>query len=398
MLLALNLFFLQSYLIRFHLGTYPTNLQEILIALQICAFLYATPFKQILKALSKHWILWSFAIMTLISVLTVPIENRLDFLRHGKFLFSALILSFIFIETFREKIERDAAIRIMGIGALIFGIASLFYNLLGYNITHDNRLLGPLDSAVYMAFYLTPFFIYFTIRFLENTKQKKDLLFAIMLGLLILATKSMGAIGASFIVLLIYTFKRSQIGILRKKITKIAIAIIGIIAVATIFYSKVLPAFQTNYSSLNERGEIWKTSMHILEDPKTLIFGAGFGQFQTKYQTNVEAAIGRPPLDYIVLQPHNIFLLFIMQYGSLGLIFITICIWLTIKRILKFQGHPTIEIIAAFMLLYFFIHGLIDTPIFKNDLLIMLVLLMEIALIEPPKVHSNPVTKAVKAE
>ena len=171
-ILVINIFFLQSYLIRFHIGNYPTNLQEILIALQIFAFIYAVPFKEIFATIRKHWVILSLVLLTGISILTIPAENSLDMVRHGKFLLFAIILGFIFIETLKTKEEKEAGIRIMGAGALAFGIFSLIYNLIGLNITHDNRLLGPMDAAVYLAFYLTPFFIYFTIKFFEKPKVK----------------------------------------------------------------------------------------------------------------------------------------------------------------------------------------------------------------------------------
>ena len=382
-LLVINIFFLQSYLIRFHIGNYPTNLQEILIALQIFAFIYAVPFKEIFATIRKHWVILSLVLLTGISILTIPAENSLDMVRHGKFLLFAIILGFIFIETLKTKEEKEAGIRIMGAGALAFGIFSLIYNLIGLNITHDNRLLGPMDAAVYLAFYLTPFFIYFTIKFFEKPKVKINLAYAIALGLLILATRSMGAIGGGMLVIFIYFLKRSELPLLNKKASKAAIALLAIATVVIIFYNKILPTLETNYSSLDERGEIWQTSSELLKNDKTVALGLGFGQFQEHYQKTADTALGRPPLDYIVLQPHNIFLLFIFQYGITGLLFILACIYMTLRNTLTFKGKPEIQTIVNFMLLYFFIHGLIDTPFFKNDLMILLVLFMEIALLQP---------------
>ena len=206
-LIFLNLFLLQAYLVRFSIGSYPSNLQEILIGLSAIFFLVLiikekrlkTTFKNLYQ---KHWIITTFILLTGISLLTVPIENYLDFIRHGKFLFFALVLSLVFLETFKSKTERKKAIRIAGYGALAFGIFSLVYNLLGYNVAHDLRLLGPLDAAVYLGFYLSPFFIFFTIEALKNPKKRLNILFAILLGLLVIATRSMGSILGSFLIIL----------------------------------------------------------------------------------------------------------------------------------------------------------------------------------------------------
>ncbi len=382
-LLLINVLLLQSYLIRFNLGPYPSNLQEVLIGFNALVFLYESirqgGFKAALVNLKKRWITLGFIALTLISILAVPIINNLDFIRHLKFLFFAVVLTLIFLETFKTAKERNTGIRMMGIGALIFGLFSATYNLLGYNVALDFRLRGPLDSAVYLAFYITPFFIYFLINYFENLKEKWNILYAVLLGLLLIATRSMGAIGASLLIMLFYFFRRSDLKILKSKISKIVIAAIAIAVTFGIFYTKILPTIQTDYSSLDERGEIWLTSAELLKNPKTVIFGTGFGQFEANYIENVAEVLDREPLDYYVIQPHNIFLLFIFNYGILGLIFIVLLIYKTLKNLLTFK-EPTFGIIICFSLLYFFIHGLIDTPIFKNDTLILFLLFLELGI------------------
>ncbi len=378
LLLYINLFFLQSYLIRFNLGNYPTNLQEIFIGLQVIIFGFATirsgTCLQTAKNIKNRWLILGLLLLTAISTIIVPIENKLDFIRHLKFLGFACILTFIFLETFKSDIEKKQALKVAGIGAITFGLFSLIYNLLGHNVALDYRLLGPLDAAVYLAYYLAPFFIFFILEFLENPKVQSNLLYALTLGILMIATVSMGAIAASLIIIFLYLFKRGG-----RKI----IIVISFIAVTTaIFYLKILPTLQTNYSSLSERGEIWNTSLSLLKKPENLLFGIGLGQFQEQYFQHVKATLGHEPLDYYVLQPHNIFLLFIFQFGIPGLILLLFCIKKNLQNIYNWQIQKPLnfQIISNFLLLYFFIHGLIDTPLFKNDLLIIFLILLESSL------------------
>ncbi len=375
-LLLFNLFFLQSYLIRFDIGGYPSNLQEILIGLQIICFLPFLKFKNI----KKYWLINSLIALSLFSIIINSYIDFTDLARHIKFLFFGSVLAFIFLETFKTNKEREKGLKTLGLGAITFGIFSLIYNLLGYNIAHDLRLLGPLDAAVYIAYYLSPFFIYFSIK---SFKNKENLKYAIALALLIIATKSMGAIGANFIILILYFFKQSNFKI--SKTHKIAVVALSIIVLGTIFYSKILPTLQTEYSSLDERGEIWITSIEFLKDPSSALTGLGYGQFQAHYFENVKEILGKEPLDYYVLQPHNIFLLFCFHYGILGLALILFCIWKTLKII-----HKNPQNILAFIALYFFIHGLIDTPIFKNDLLFLFILILELTF------HFKPAAKSSK--
>ncbi len=383
-LIFINLFFLQSYLLRFDIFSYPSNLQEVFIGLVAGIFLVniiaKKHFWQTVKNIKNHWIIWSFVVLTGLSIALVPIENNLDFLRHIKFLFFAGVLTFMFLESFNEK-ERIEGLKIAGYGAIAFGIFSAIYNLAGYNVAADLRLLGPLDAAVYLAYYFAPFFLFFLMRFFEK-RDKKDLFAAILLGVMLIFTRSMGAIGGSFLVILLYFFTRSHLKILQSKTVKIALVGIFLIISAAAFYTKILPTIQTQWSSLDERGEIWQTSAHLLKEPRNLLFGVGFGQFEHQYIKNVDQVLGRPPLDYYVIQPHNIFLLFTFHYGILGL---ALLIFIMTKTALNIYNQPKnidTKTLASFILIYFFVHGLIDTPFFKNDILILLMIFLESALVK----------------
>ncbi|MBD3360820.1 hypothetical protein GF366_03395 [Candidatus Peregrinibacteria bacterium] len=393
-LLFTTVFFLQAYLLRFSIGPYPSNLQEILIGITFLVFLIESlKEKNLIQKIKKtrnHWIILSFIGLTILSIILVPIKENLDLIRHLKFLFFAVVLGFIFLETFKSSKERKKAIKIAGLGAITFGIFSAVYNLLGYNVAHDLRLLGPLDAAVYLAYYLTPFFLFFTIQFFENPKNKENFVCSIILLMLIFLTRSMGAIGGAFLVIFLYLTIRNWKKILRNKKAKVILTITAILLIGAVFYSKILPTITTPYSSLDERGEIWQTSAYLLEKPKNLFFGVGYGQFEYHYIQNVDNILGREPLDYNVIQPHNIFLLFIFHYGILGLAFITFCIYKTIRKITKLKHKKLkIEQISLFILLYFFIHGLIDTPFYKNDLMILLIIFLEMGLTKKEKIISN---------
>ncbi len=392
-LLYVNVFFLESYLIRFQVGSYSTNLQEVLITLQAVFFcvelLRTKSFGKVLMGLKKHWVLLSFVALTGLSLLVVPmvpIMDKVYFFRHLKFLIFGLVLCFIFIETFKSSEQREKALRIMGFGALTFGVFCAAANLLGFWVTYDYRLLGPLDAAVYLAYYLTPFFLFFAIQFLENTKKRMDLLCAILLGVLIIATRSMASITVSFIILCMYFFVKSERKFLKSKQSKIILVAIALIIAVVVFATKIKPFLYEQSSSLGEREQIWVTSIDLLKNPKNLIMGVGLGQFQYYFENNVVRVLGFPPLDFNVLQPHDIFLLFVFQYGILGLIFILFCIYKAFQA-LKTKNNFQLQMVL--ILFYFLMHGLIDTPFFKNDLLILLVLFMELALVNQEKISSH---------
>lgn len=372
-LIFINLFFLQSYLIRFSIFSYPSNLQEILIGFNFLTFIFA--FRKSLTSFNfrKIPVTSAIIILSIISLIFNQTLNSIDLLRHLKFIFFSSILVFIFFHSFASHTQKQQAIRIAGYGALSFGIFAIIYNLFGINVTNDGRIRGPLDSAVYLAFYLAPFVIYFANKFIHTRKTSNLLIFCILTFTLI-TTQSMGAIAASFALIALLIIKKYWSKIPHKSKLIIPLAIIGSIILYFIIQTKIIPTINTKWSSLDERGQIWQTSYHLLTEPKTIIFGTGLSQFQAAYSNSVVAVLGHPPLDFQVLQPHNIFLLFIFHYGILGLILIIYLILKNAHYLLKSND----KIIWATIFFYFTIHGLIDTPIYKNDLLFLFLLFTEL--------------------
>jgi len=391
-LLYTNLFLLQSYLIRFEIFGYKSNLQEILFLSLFLSFFISKIITgkclKTIKNIENHWILIGFLSLSAISSILIQAESGIYFLRAIKFIGIGVVLTFIFLETLQKDEEKEKGLMILSIGATAFAIFSVLYNLFGINLPYDYRLQGPLDSAVYLGYYLSPFVLYTLISFIEK-KKKLYLIPFFLLTISLILTRSMGSIGGVFFTLLVYFLIHFKEKIFSKKRNIIYFSLITLTIITAIFFTKILPAIQTNYGSLNERSEIWKTSLYLLEKPKNLIFGVGINQFQTQYEKNVFKAINNNPLDYIVLQPHNIFLFFIFNWGILGFIFIFHCIYICVERLIKFKTIPSVQKIYIFILIYFFIHGMIDTPWMKNDTLFLLILFMEMALLNNKKAKTT---------
>ncbi len=392
--LSLTLFliatlFLQSYLLRFEILSMPANLLEILIGIGFILNLIGSGIKtnliETVKKIIHMRIIKLFSVLIIFSGINFLIRE-MDihiFLRNIKFILAALAYVSMFETLLSKEHEKKTVLDIMAFGAVLFGIFSLFYNLLGYNTQWDNRLTGPLDSAVYLAFYIAPFFLYFSIQTLLHKNNKLLTVSALLSGLLLLATKSFGAIIACFTVLIVFLITKHSHVILKNKKVLSIILIGGLFVIGGVLYGKILPTIHTKYSSLDERGQIWQTAVYMLKEPKTAMFGVGLGQFEQNYIKNVRTVLnGGEPLDYYVIQPHNIFLLFWFNFGIPGLLFMLWTLTLLIKKILSLRktGISDLQALACFALLYFYLHGLIDTPIFKNDLLIIFILLLHLSL------------------
>jgi hypothetical protein len=373
-LMLLNLFFLQSYLFRFSIAGIPTNLQEILVGILAVIFIANLILNQnfwsYLKGISRYWPILVIVVLSFFAVLQGG-EDTVFLIRHLRFIFFGSVLALIFFGTFRSSADKHNGLRWAGIGALAFGIFSLGYNLLGFNVTHDYRLLGPLDAAVYLSFYLTPFFLFFLFHALKGYRKKEYFVYAILLFCLILATRSMGSIGGSMAIILAWVLHQYKPRFIYSAVGKVIITVVVLLTVLLITWTKIIPAVTTSYSSLDERGEIWKVSMELLKQPRNIMFGLGLGQFQNQYESLADSVLGRPPLDYYVLQPHNIFLLFIFNFGLIGVIFLVFFIQ---------KSFSNSSRISTWIFWYFVLHGLIDTPFFKNDLFFLFILFLSLSL------------------
>ncbi|QQR55237.1 O-antigen ligase family protein [Candidatus Peregrinibacteria bacterium] len=373
-LLGLNLFFLQSYLLRFSFGFYPSNLQEILIlAAFFCLVVVKGP-RAVLKGFFGERVLLIFVGLSLLSLLWLPLLDAVNALRFAKFVFFGTLLAVTFLQTYSTDEQRWKGLKILSYGALCFGLFSVLYNALGFNVMLDGRLAGPLDSAVYLAIYLIPALLFFAFELVEKPKRLRLWIPFLITGLLILATRSFGAMGGALGVLGLYGLRAAPLPFFKTFWFKGLVGVLGLIFLIFAFYVKILPTLQTDYSSLDERGQIWQTTAFLLEQPRHFFLGLGLGQFQMHYEQNVAEVLGSEPLDYVVLQPHNVFLLFWVNHGLLGLLFSVFllghCLW-TLFTAKKSRG---VRLFATYVLLYFLIHGLIDTPWFKNDLFFYLLL------------------------
>ncbi|MFH1182668.1 MAG: O-antigen ligase family protein [Candidatus Moraniibacteriota bacterium] len=178
------------------------------------------------------------------------------------------------------------------------------------------------------------------------------------------------------------------------------------------------------YSSLHSRLMIWQSALAISRDH--WLFGIGAGNFQQAY-LDYQSRFPEPYIEWAVPQPHNIFLAFLTQLGIVGLVSFIFILILTLFRIVipsesqgrvegslkqterdsstslrsvrndnknkrlgfshwdfignwklgfgnlknKIDRLDTLSLWAFVYLVYILIHGLADTPYFKNDLAIL---------------------------
>ncbi len=250
-------------------------------------------------------------------------------------------------------------------------LVALFYWARG-QLTYDGRLRAFYLSPNHLAMYLSPIlilslYLYFCLR----RKFFKILLFIVhcSLFMVIYLTFSYGAwlavVAALFFLLV--TKAKSQ------KFIYYLAGFILLLVVLSFIWQMPSQKFQTflnfSRSSLESRLMIWRSALEIIKDHP--LVGIGPGMFQ-KYYLDYQSKF-RPYLEWAVPQPHNLFLAFWLQTGLLGLVGFG---WLLVRFFRGafkklFTAHcPLVTVLVATMI-YILVHGLVDTPYWKNDLSII---------------------------
>ena len=278
-------------------------------------------------------------------------------------LFSFALYSSLQKENFLEKIYAS-----LYFSSFLVSFIAIVYKILGV-VTYDNRLQAFYSSPNYLAMYLAPgifFGIYFLMKYKSQNNLKYiflNLFFLICLLVALHFTYSYGAWLAVFMSSLVTAI----LTLSNKKIVFAAI-VFAIVFSALIFQTNTekFSGIFSERSSMASRITIWKSSLLMIKENPWL--GIGPGNFQNKY---LEFQKYFPPyLEWAVPEPHNIFLAFWLQTGLLGFAGFLFLLYFVFKNLWQIAKNKKDALLVAPLFMFFVyivLHGLIDTPFWKND-------------------------------
>jgi O-antigen ligase len=342
----------------------------------------------------KLWPVWLFLLAAILGVLVVPgegfmvdgtafptLEKALGILK-GWVL--APLLYFVLARTvFRDKPSMITwALRALLLSGILLSLSALKQVVTGDFLTPDLRASGPFESANYLALYLGPLVVFAGMAALR-TRSKYDRVFLaaafVLCGAALFFTKSY----AAWIAVLV-GFSLGLLLWMRRRSTKafwITFSVLVVLGLGLVGSQLGTDKFQqfidfSNRSSSSVRIQIYQIALELIKTHPLL--GIGLGQFEQQYQAVAVSTLGEAPFEWNMLHPHNIFLAFWLNMGLLGLVsFVWLCgrafLWLTEED--SKERH-----LAALMLVVMVVHGLFDTPYFKNDLAFQFWLLMAMLL------------------
>ncbi|MEK7496979.1 MAG: O-antigen ligase family protein [Patescibacteria group bacterium] len=386
------IFLLPTYLLRTEIFGLPTTYLELAIYLVSIFAIIRGSYKIILEQYAEYWLWYNFALIFLgtaiLGVLIAPDLRLALGIFKGFIIDPFILLSLVIIAGFKSQnllSWRDKIIvALVASGALSVVIGFI----LGY-IKNQTRLSGFYDSPNVMAMTIVPILLAGTIWFFNqddfNNKSgwpnKLFIVALIILWLGLWRTSSYMAWLSVLVATVYYQAIKFRFGIQLRKIIIIAVIVLGILLP---FSGGLLSSlgvvghrnevYQVN--SITVREILWhEAALFIKQNP---ILGLGVGSWQVLFLRDIMPNLpaGRAQgfgveLYYASLYPHNLFITWWLYFGIIGLVVtfgaVGILLWRTVTR----KG---MLILPSIILLSIVTHGLLDTPVLKNDLFVLFLL------------------------
>ncbi len=390
---ALLLLLLPSYLIKFELFGIPTTLLElstyVVASALFTKLFFAKDWRREVKEKLK-WLLSQrslllvvflfFAAAVLATIFTWDTVRSMGILK-GWF-FDPILFAFILFLTLRNRLDwyrGVVALSLMAAALSAWGLGEYWLRYDPYTTIGD-RLFSVFTSPNYFALLVGPVIVLsvsvltFARDFWRRSAETALLLITTVINLFAFyLTYSYGGfvgLAAGLTVVLIPVLWLSNLprrGVYA--LVALFVALISVTAIINFSSAKFQRDFfrREGLSSFRGRAEVWQTGFAIIK--RHPVFGVGLGNYDEAYKKYVREAIGREPLEPVMIHAHNIFLDFWTDMGLIGLLAFLVLLayffrafWQAknINRALAFGAFGGMITVLG--------HGLLDTPYFKNDL------------------------------
>ncbi|MBI5467242.1 MAG: O-antigen ligase family protein [Candidatus Kerfeldbacteria bacterium] len=376
--LAAVILLLPTYLLRSTiLGIPTTNLELAIYGLVLGAILHWTlrgswPRLQIPRL--GRWFLGGWCVAWILA--TVFSTDRSASLGALKaWLVDPLLFGFILLATVTTVKRLRLLLHAVASSGTIVAIAGLI-QLVAYHETLQDGRLSSFFAPVanYAAMFLAPMLILTVGALLWKHLNRWWWLGAMVMFVALTLTVSFGgyvSLGVGLLVLWWRWPDRRQ-----RRLALIAAIIIAAVGLAALSQTPYLAEkFNTrDRSSSLVRTQIWRTSVEMIRDHP--LVGIGPNAYEPIYRATIPRLYW-PPLEWLVAQPHQLYLALWLETGLLGLIvFLGGTMWWFKHLAGPWRRGESLVILAVATYLGVLVHGFVDTPLFKNDLAIILVLIV----------------------
>lgn len=380
---ALVLFLLPTYLLRFSLLGIPFTVLEFMILTLFSVYLIQkiASRQSISKkdggqcccksiyANNKYEILGIalFLAAGVLSLIVSP-DPRAGAGVFKAYMIEPILFFIVFINTIKTKKELRMVFWALGLSAALLSLMVAIQYFTGWGIPDpwhdwpDRRATGPYGFPNAVGLYIAPILTAF-IGLLLHAKffTRQNVLWVLMMILLmvfaLIAARVEGAVVAVttgvFFMLLFTKWRWWAVGV-------------GAVGLGILFaYEPTRQILLFQDVSGDVRLALWRGTKNLISAQP--LFGAGLGAFPIVYD------IYRLPSHVeLLVYPHNIFLNFWVELGALGLAWLLGTLmtffYLTKKIAKSADGY---HLVLAGVMVCVLVYGLVDVPYFKNDLAIM---------------------------
>lgn len=307
-------------------------------------------------------------------------------------LLEPILLSLVAVDVLRTEHARWVAVGGLIAGAVGLSLYGIVEKVFGFGLPPDGRLNSVFVPANYHAMFVAPV-LALCLGLLRGAagRPRRFILLtlaALAIGASLILTQSYGGylgVGGAGAVLVATLPRRTR--------TLAALALLAV-ALFTVLPQIGSEKFQL-LGKLNERSsssvrvQIWHTAVNLTAQHPLL--GVGPNAFEAPYREEV-ARLYWPPLEWLVAQPHSLYLALAAETGLLGL---GSFLWLLVAwaraalRPVRLLGERPWALASALALITILVHGIVDTPVLKNDLAVLFAFTLALPFLPPPESESR---------
>jgi putative inorganic carbon (hco3(-)) transporter len=359
------------YVVRWHAGPLPTTLLENLVLLTVLLYLITLwrHHEPLPKRTSYDIPILVFLVAGAIGIFVAP-DHRAALGVYRAFLLEPIAIFYVAVALVRSAADLRPLLLAGAVSASLFSLAVIvtFAGVLIGGHLHPNNapgVFGINPNAV--ALYLGPIAaVAAGFALFGGGRRSRWMALAVLAFVLpaLACTLSRGAFLAGAVLAVVAVFSVPN---MRLRLGLLATAIVGGLALSRVPFVATRLAHQLDphQSTLVLREAIWSVTLRMLRDHP--IFGAGISGYQTvmaHYRTR-----NLHPEPYA----HNIFLTTWSEVGLVGLLAFTVILFGLLWRAWRNFGsandpyRPLLwGLFGAWVV--FVVHGLVDSPYWKNDL------------------------------
>lgn len=365
--LAITAASLPLYVVRWRVGPIPTTLLEVLILVTVAAYAVTlwTERRRPAARTSYEIPIALLLLAGIVGIVVAPDHTRAFGIYRAYFL-ETIALFYIAVDLIRTQEDLRTVLAVAGAGSAVFAIGQIvtFGITLAHHAVHIDA--GPAflnTSSNSVALYLEPPFAFAVglSLFASSRRERWLSLGAVALFLTALVlTLSRASYIALAVLAVVAVFSLSD-----RRRRMWAIGVMALVLLAFIELPFISQRLGTFAHSIQLRLSIYRAALRMLSERP--ILGAGISGFP------IRVAPFRPAGEEIELYPHNLWLTTWSDLGLLGLISLAVIffrlLWQGVRALSSAEGiyrAATWGMVGALVL--YLVHGLFDSPYWKNDL------------------------------